>query len=88
MEIHTVKFIHASDIIPESWGTWFWSLLANSNDITFGDMNHSIITAERFMAEFNSIMECEDDVPDDEIDLVDKKIQSIIDMKDIYISLE
>jgi hypothetical protein len=89
MEIHTIKFIHASDIIPEDWKSWFWSMLADCNDITFGEVNHSIITAQRFMFEFNGIMECMDeDIPDDVIDLVDKRIQSIIDMKDVYISLE
>jgi hypothetical protein len=86
MNTNTVTFVHATDLIPDSWNHWFWAQLSESSSITFGDNDYSLINAERFKNEFESIIDFEDELDEDEIQLVRKKIAGL-NAQDVYISL-
>lgn len=86
MNTNTVTFIHATDLIPESWNDWFWSDLSDSSNITFGDNDYSLINAERFQDEFDKILDFVDHVNSDEVELIRGKIAGL-KMQNVYISL-
>jgi hypothetical protein len=86
MNTNTVTFIHATDLIPESWNHWFWSDLSDSSNITFGDNDYSLINAERFQDEFDKILDFVDHVNSDEVELIRGKIAGL-KMQNVYISL-
>ena len=89
MNTNTITFVHATDLIPDSWNHWFWSELSESSSITFGDNDYSLINVERFQNEFERVLDFADGLDglsEDEIQSVRKKIAGL-DTQNVYISL-
>lgn len=55
-QIVTLKSLPVTSLIPEEWSSWFWSLLSQG-DMTWGDTDHTLVSAERFLLCFNEIVE-------------------------------
>lgn len=45
---HTTSYVHASDLIPDNWRGWFWECVSENAPFSWGDNNHSLITASDF----------------------------------------
>ena len=56
--IEEVKYVSVTQIIPESWESWFYSELSSSSDITWGDSNLTLIGADRIIKELNEMDDC------------------------------
>lgn len=86
MNTQTVTFVNATDLIPESWNSWFWASLSESSTITFGDNDFSLISAERFKIELDGVLDFEDEVDKDEVESLHKTLIAL-QAEDVYVSL-
>jgi hypothetical protein len=92
MKTHSVNYISVSQIIPSDWNHWFWDMLSESSDITYGNCTTSftLIGVNRFIEEVEEILDLvEEDrlVTDEQIgDL--KKVFAELSQKEVYIDLE
>jgi len=58
MNKYSVTYVCCSDLIPSvAWEDWFWDSLSNSSDFTFGDCDHSLVGASRFLDVVKVILE-------------------------------
>jgi len=39
----------ASSLIPAGWGEWLWERISDNAPFTWGDNDHSLVTADRFL---------------------------------------
>ena len=83
-----IRFVEATDLIPRNWENWFWDELSNSPNVTFGDNNYSLITADRFANEVKDILASvtEDDVFPMEVDSLMAELEELKE-GNIYINL-
>ena len=44
--VRATEFVHLSDLVPEQWKDWFYPQFSETNEVTFGDANRTMITAE------------------------------------------
>lgn len=60
-QIVTLKSLPVTSLIPEEWSSWFWCSLSQG-DMTWGDTDHTLVSAETFLLCFNEVIdECEED---------------------------
>lgn len=52
-----LEYVYGDEIIPKDWTSWFWGALSESSTVTFGDNDHSMISAERFLSEIQDIFD-------------------------------
>jgi len=87
MKINTVNYVDATDIIPKDWNHWFWASLSESSTVTFGDNDHSLINAERFLFELENIIDnYEEFYTEEQVNSIKETIADLIE-KDVYIDL-
>jgi hypothetical protein len=87
MKINTVNYVDATDIIPKDWNHWFWGALSESSTVTFGDNDHSLINAERFLFELENIIDnYEEFYTEEQVNSIEETIADLIE-KDVYINL-
>ena len=78
-QIATLKFLPSTSLIPKEWSSWFWSVLSQG-DMTWGDTDHTLVSAERFLLCFNEVIEeCEEE---------DFTEQQVADIREALIVLE
>jgi len=46
--VQTCQFISATDLVPKSWGGFFWELISEDAPFSWGDNNRSLVTAADF----------------------------------------
>ena len=46
--VRVTEFIEATDLVPESWGEWFWGTISENAPFSWGDNNRTFVTAEVF----------------------------------------
>ena len=54
--VHATEFIRITDLVPENWIHWFFGKLSETNKVTWGDANRTMITAD-FLADIVSDMD-------------------------------
>ena len=56
--VEEVKHVAMSQIIPEDWDDWFYGALSDGSTLkfTWGDANFTLVHADRFMEELESIL--------------------------------
>jgi hypothetical protein len=86
LKIQSVRFVDASDIIPKDWGSWFWAALSESSTVTFGDNDHSLISAERFRDELENVLDFEEEVDPLVVEKINENLLALVN-ENIYISL-
>lgn len=86
LTIQTVRFVEAEDIIPKGWRSWFWAALSESSTVTFGDNDHSLISAERFKDELENVLDYEEEVDPLEVEKINENLLALVN-ENIYISL-
>lgn len=78
-QIVTLKSLPVTNLIPEEWSSWFWCALSEG-DMTWGDTDHTLVSAKRFLLCFNEVIEeCEEE---------DFTEQQIADIREALIALE
>ena len=55
-QIVTLKSLPVTSLIPEEWSSWFWYLLSQG-DMTWGETDRPLVSAERFLLCFNEVIE-------------------------------
>lgn len=80
-----IGFIEVSDLVPQSWGDWFWCLISEDAPFSWGDNNRTLIAASRFHAHCIDRLEDVEDVSNEEIEKFLKTIESL---GETYIDLE
>lgn len=80
MSIQTCKFIPATDIVPRHWDKWFWEAISNNAPFSWGDNNHSLVTANDFA---NHCQEHLDDSPK-----VQRFLKKLRKLGEMYVDLE
>jgi hypothetical protein len=87
MKTYSVNYVDATDIIPKDWNHWFWAALSESSTVTFGDNDHSLINAERFLFELENILDnYEEFYTEEQVNSIKETIADLIE-KDVYINL-
>lgn len=43
--VRATEFVHLTDVVPPQWRGWFFTMLAETNQFTWGDNNRSMVTA-------------------------------------------
>ena len=87
-KIASVSYVSATELIPEDWSHWFWSSLAQG-EITWGDTDHTLISAERFLLCFNEVIdECgEEDFTEQQVADI-REVLIVLANDDVFIDLE
>lgn len=73
-----VSLVPATTIIPRSWDSWFWNKLADSQQLTWGDAAHTLITVDHL----DRI--CTDIFDDDELLLVEQLMKNLATFEQLY----
>ena len=82
-QIRACAYVEASDMFPsETIKSWFWE---NFNEVTMGDANRTLITAQDFAKHARDLDRSDLDVEDE---IVDQWIEKIQELGDLYIDLE
>jgi hypothetical protein len=87
--IKTCKFIEVSELIPPEWTSWFWSAVSENAPFTWGENNHSMVSALDFSIHCNDVLvlkaQSTSYVKSSEITAFIKMLESL---GNIYIDLE
>lgn len=86
-QIVTLKSLPVTSLIPKEWSSWFWWALSQG-DMTWGDTDHTLVSAERFLLCFNEVIGgCEED-----FDLMDvhaiRECLTRLQNENVFIDLE
>jgi hypothetical protein len=74
-----LEYVYADEVIPNDWKTWFWDSLSQSGSVTFGDNDHSLISAEKLLAEIKEIFDGDEDLSKSIPDEIKEKVFEILD---------
>lgn len=86
-QIVTLKSLPVTSLIPEEWGSWFWCLLSQG-DMIWGDTDHTLVSAERFLLCFNEVLdECEEDFDYVDANFIRESLTSLQN-ENVFIDLE
>jgi hypothetical protein len=74
-----LEYVYADEVIPKDWNTWLWGALAESSTVTFGDNDHSLISAERFLDELKEILDSDHELAESIPDETKEKVYETLD---------
>jgi hypothetical protein len=88
--VEEVKHVAMSQVIPEDWHDWFFSALSGSSTFTWGDANFTLVHADRFMEELESILSGEDEMEHNIAEHREAVIDTLkyLSVNNIYVDLE
>jgi hypothetical protein len=77
---HACEYVCGTDIVPRRWDKWFWAQVSDNAPFSWGDNNHSLVTASDFARH------CEERL-DDSIK-VKRWLKTVRALGETYIDLE
>jgi hypothetical protein len=80
MKVQTCEFISATDVVPRSWDSDFWSTIGNNAPFSWGNNNRSMVTASSFASH------CEERL--DDSPKVKRFLKKVRAFGEMYIDLE
>lgn len=49
LKVYTAAYMHLTDVVPSMWHDWFFDLVADTADFTWGTNDVSLIQADSFL---------------------------------------
>jgi len=86
--IQTCRFIEVTDLVPKAWRFWFWGLISEGADFSWGDNNRTMITIRTFINHCKWCLEDCEETSKSAITRWLNKMEKLDETTDAYIDLE